>query len=43
VAVIGVVFYQALGTFADAFARSEVVLAGIAIAVAGLVQLLPRR
>jgi EmrB/QacA subfamily drug resistance transporter len=46
VAVIGVVFYQVLGahgTFAGAFALSEVVLAGIAVAVAGLVQLLPRR
>lgn len=48
VALVGVVFYQVLGThptqsaFARAFSLSEVVLAGIGIVAAGLVQLLPR-
>jgi EmrB/QacA subfamily drug resistance transporter len=45
VAVVGVVFYQVLGdhSFATAFSLSEVVLAGIGIVVAGLVQLLPKK
>jgi EmrB/QacA subfamily drug resistance transporter len=48
VAVVGVVFYRMLGVqpagtgFAGAFALSELVLAGIALLVAALVQLLPR-
>ena len=48
VALVGVVFYQVLGThptqdaFAGAFAVSEFVLAGIGVVVAALVQLLPK-
>jgi len=48
VALVGVVFYQVLGThptpdaFAGAFAVSDAVLAGIGLLVAALVQLLPR-
>ena len=46
-AVIGVVFYAALGAgpsaYQHAFTVSLVVLAALTLATAGLVQLLPRR
>jgi EmrB/QacA subfamily drug resistance transporter len=45
IAVIGVVFYGALasGSYAHAFATSLAALAGLALATAAVVQLLPRR
>lgn len=45
VAVIGVVFYGALGSgsYAHAFAASLTVLAGLGLATAAVVQMLPRR
>jgi MFS family permease len=45
VALIGVVFFDALGVgaFAHAFTVSLWVLAGLTVVTAGLVQLLPRR
>ena len=49
VALVGLVFYRVLGpapapaAYAGAFTLSQYLLAGFAVAVAGLVQLLPKR